>query len=426
MARVRPLDPDAFFDALAALPRVRAYLLALSGGADSVALLDLMSRLRERLAAPLAAVHVHHGLHPAADDWAAHCQALCAALDVPCRIERVQVERRRGESLEAAARRARYAVLARHLPAEGGLLTAHHQDDQAETVLLNLVRGAGNAGLAAMPPQRPFARGWLLRPLLGFRRQALRDYARARGLAWVEDPSNADPAHDRNYLRHHVLPALTARWPQVVPALYRVSRNAAASEALAADLAAADLGRLAGADGSLPVAGLLALSAPRRHNLLRHWLRLGGRPVTPDHAQLAALEHDLLHSRHDARPALVLGARTVYRWRDRLYHLPTPPPLPAVRRWRWPLDRPLTIPALGLHLEPQPLRCAVPGLGAGEVLEVRLREGGERLRPRGAAHHRPLKHWLQDWGVPPWRRDRLPLVYRDNALLAVWGYALAA
>ncbi len=426
MARPRPLDPDALYAVLATLPRVRAWRLALSGGGDSVVLLDLMARLRPRLDAPLAALHVHHGLQPEADAWAERCQALCRAREVPCQVLSVQVRRRRGESREAAARRARYDALARALPSGAGLLVAHHQDDQAETVLLNLLRGAGCAGLAAMPEARPFARGWLLRPLLGFRRQALRDYARAHGLSWVEDPSNADPAFDRNYLRHHVLPRLEARWPRVVPALQRASRNAAEAEAVARELAAADLDRLAGADGSLPVAALRALSGPRRRALLRHWLRLGGTPVTPDRARLAALEHDLLDSRHDARPALVLGRCTVYRWRDRLYRRPTLPEPPVGRRWSWRLDGPLHIPELGLYLEPQPVRQALPALSAGDTLTVRLREGGERLRPRGAAHHRPLKHWLQEWGVPPWRRARIPLLYRDDRLLAVWGLAVAA
>ncbi|OGI37123.1 MAG: tRNA lysidine(34) synthetase TilS, partial [Candidatus Muproteobacteria bacterium RBG_16_64_10] len=254
MGSSRSIDIDTDFSP-AALARIllerlklspaTRFQLAYSGGLDSHVLLHALAQLQRTHGLNLGAVHVDHGLQAASRDWAQHCARICAALGIPCIIERVQVPDARADGLEAAARRARYACLARHVGAGDALLTAHHLDDQAETVLLQLLRGAGVHGLAAMPAIAPFSAGVLARPLLGFTRTALAHYARAEKLQWIEDSSNRDLRRARNLVRHQVLPLLQQRWPAAVRQLAQTARHAAEAAALLDDLAGADLGACA-------------------------------------------------------------------------------------------------------------------------------------------------------------------------------------
>ena len=255
---------------LAALPPARRYYVAFSGGLDSQVLLHALAQLRRELAAPVAAVHIHHGLSPNADRWAAQCDAACAALAIPCEVRHVQARHAAGESREAAARAARYAAFAQILDTDDMLLTAHHQDDQAETLLLMLLRGAGVAGLAGMPAWRGLGRGRLARPLLSLSRQTLRDYALRCGLRWIEDESNFDTSLHRNFLRHEVLPRLREAWPAADRTLARSAAHLGEATELLAELAAGDVTALAGgAAGTLAVGGLVTLSPARARNCRR-------------------------------------------------------------------------------------------------------------------------------------------------------------
>lgn len=409
------LDPD--------LDRIKAALptngppvtlrIAYSGGRDSHVLLHWLAGQRAALAPHrLRAVHVDHGLHPDSARWADHCAAVCATLDVPLDVRRVDAHPARGDSAEAAARTARYAALAADMQAGDLLLTAHHQDDQAETVLLALLRGAGLAGAAAMPGLRRFGPGWLLRPLLDWPASRLARYALTHALQWVEDPSNGDARFDRNFLRGQVLPLLGRRWPAANAGLARHATHAAEAQALLDELAAADG---ATAD-TLAVTQLAALSAPRQRNLLRGWLRANGASVPPQ-ARLEALRHQALTAGADRLPYLPLGKHAVRIWQGRL-HL-TPEPLPAVPAGpvQWRLDAPLDVPGIGrLHAQISVgTGIAAALLGEPAMVEVRFRSdisGGKALKKR-----------LQAMAVPPWERGRVPLLFRGAQLLQVAGQA---
>ena len=257
-----------------------AWHIAFSGGLDSTVLLHLLANT-EHLP-PHKAIHIHHGLQAAADAWPSHCQSICDRLGVPLHVMHVQVQP--GASLERAAREARYQAFAEVVGAGEVLLTGQHRDDQAETLLFRLLRGAGVRGLAAIPMHRPLANGHLVRPLLDASRAELEAYAHEHQLTWIEDPSNADPRFSRNYLRHRVFPLLTERWPQAVSSLARTAEHLSEAQGLLDELAQMDLHA---ADQSSPfpwlplpslaLAPLRELSDARQRNVLRHWLTQIGR-----------------------------------------------------------------------------------------------------------------------------------------------------
>lgn len=401
-------------------PQAGSCHLAFSGGLDSSVLLHLLSEIRTRLPMPIRALHVHHGLQAGADAWERHCAARCRELAIPYRSLQVELPALAGESLEARARELRYQALAAELGEGDLLLTAQHQDDQAETLLLQLLRGAGPAGLAAMPARARCGAGWLLRPLLDCSRSELEAYARARGIGWVEDPSNQDPRFDRNFLRHEVMPLLRRRWPAVAATLARSARLSAELSELGGELAAQDLAACVGAGpGRLSVGALRALPAPRVRNLLRHWVqRQGGTP--PGSRHLQRLLDECLDSRPDAQPLVRWADQEVRRFGGELFLLEPLPPHDPGRRLEWPDQTPLRLPAgLGeLVLEPVEAGISARRWAAARV-EVRFRQGGERCRPAGSAHHRRLKELMRVWGIPPWERERIPLVYLDGELAAI-------
>jgi tRNA(Ile)-lysidine synthase len=398
-------------------------LVAVSGGLDSSVLLHLLAR---GPAAPrLAAIHCDHGLHSAAGEWAARCAALCQRLEVPFEVERLRIALDGGEGLEAAAREARYAALAARLPADGALLTAHHADDQAETFLLMALRGAGPAGLAAMPAAAPLGRGRHLRPLLDHDREELAAYAARHGLAWVDDPSNADLHRDRNRIRHLVLPPLRERWPAASRSLARAATLAAEADRLLATLADADLApyRDPTAPHRLPLAALAQPDPARVRNLLRRWLAVLGLP-TPPATALERMIDEVALARRDARALVEWPGGWVAKHRDAL-HAGAPLPEPPRAGLAWDARGVLRLPG-GTTLALEPARGeGLAAACAAQPLEVRFRAGSEVLRPAGAAHHRPLKKLLAEHGVVPWMRARLPLLYADGQLVAVAGVCVA-
>lgn len=417
--RAGPLAPARLREALARLPRSARYLVAYSGGPDSHALLHALAQPGALPpGAALAALHVNHGLQPRAEAWARHCAAVCGGLGVALQVLRVAADPAPGESPEAAARRARYAALGARLAAGEVLLTAHHRDDQAETVLLQLLRGAGPRGRAGMPRCRRLGAGWLGRPLLGTPRAALRAYLRARGLQAVEDPSNADPRYDRSFLRAEILPRLRRRWPAVERTLARAGAREARIEALLQDVAEADLAAARGpAPSTLRCEALRALPPERCRNVLRAWLRGLGLAV-PGAAPLERVLLDVLPARRDARPRVRWHGAEVRRHRELLHAMPPPAPHDPARVLAWDLQAPLALP--GGCLRVHPARGAGLALRCCEArAEIRFRRGGERCRPAGSAHTRTLKRLLQEAEVPPWRRERLPLLYLDGRLAAV-------
>ena len=398
------------------------YRVALSGGADSVALLHALCQLREALApAQVAAVHVHHGLHAEADAWESHCRRLCADLGVALVVVRVDGGAARGESPEAAARRARYQALASLVSDGEAICTAHHQRDQAETLLLQLVRGAGPAGLAGMPALAPLGEGWLARPLLDIGAQALRDYLARHHLPWLEDPGNADLRFDRNFVRHEILPHLERRWPGVQGTLARAACHQADSAVIARALAGIDLGAARGSSpGTLSAPALAALPAARARNLLRGWLAERGLPPAAA-THLKGILDQLVTARADATPLVSWPGAEVRRYRDALYALPPMPAHDATRVIAWNPGSLLELPHGALAATSARGRGLSVDRCARARVEVRFRHGGERFQPAGRRHCAALKKLLQTSAVPPWLRDRIPLVYVDGELAAVAG-----
>lgn len=394
-------------------------LLGFSGGLDSTALLHLLAAdagVRQR---GLRALHVHHGLHPQADLWAAHCLRACEALGVPLEIVRVEVDLGAGLGIEGAARAARHAAFAAAL-GEGEILAlAHHRDDQAETFLLRALRGAGSDGLAAMRPWRRYAGGWLWRPLLDLPRTALQDHAASQSLHWIDDPSNASPHFDRNFLRNAVLPLLRQRWPDAAGSFARSAALCAqANELLEAEDAAA-LAAARRAPHTLEVQPLQALPAARRARVLRRWIADLRLPPLPGNG-IARIEHDLLGSRHDANACFDWQGARVRRWRGLLHADVLPAPLPTDWQQAWDGRTALVMPG-GERLQ------LVGAAHFDAPLRVHARRGGERIVLPGRRHSHALKHVLQDAGMPPWQRARLPLLSAaDGTLLAAGDQIVSA
>ncbi len=385
--------------------------VAFSGGADSTALLAALAQLRRRESFTLRALHVDHGLQPQSADWARQARRTGRQLGVTVRVLRVTV--RRGGSLEAAARTARYAALAAQLRSGEWLLTAHHLDDQLETVLLQLMRGAGLAGLAAMAERLPLGAGTLLRPLLPVSHAQLVAWLRRRGLDWSEDPSNADERFDRNYLRRRITPALLARWPAAAQTVRRSAAHLAEARALLDQQADAQLALAADGD-ALRVPVLRRCSLPMRRQVLRRWLRLRGLPAA-DQSRLREIATAMLAARTDAMPLVKWPGAELRRHGSLLHAMAPLPPLPPAAEWL--TRRPMVLPQLGrLSLTPDPHGNVCLTRWPAR-LQVRFRDGGELLRT--AAGRQSLKDVLQRAGVPPWQRARLPLLYDGQQLIAV-------
>lgn len=414
-------DPECLVAALAPFDGVRQVWIAYSGGLDSTVLLRAAAAVRDRLPGALKAVHIDHGLHADSPRWAAHCLATCAGLAIPCTVRSLGLAPAPGESLEAVAREARYGELATLLGPHDLLLTAHNLDDQAETLLLALIRGSGVHGLSAMPAVAELGLGRLVRPLLETRRADLERYARTLGLDWVDDPSNGAVALDRNYLRNLVLPLLRGRWPAVSTTLARTASHCAEAAALVDRMAGETLPGLAGArPGTLSVPGLLRLDTPLCKGVLRLWLRRRGFPV-PDSAHLGRVLAEVLTARADADPLVAWRGCEIRRYREDLFAmrpLPAPPPGGEIP-WSGPrLDLPH---GLGT-LERFPERSGAV-LGKADLRDLRVRFGvGELVcRPPAGAHGRPLKKLYQEAGIPPWLRPLVPLIFDGEDLVAVAG-----
>jgi tRNA(Ile)-lysidine synthase len=393
---------------------VTRLVVGVSGGADSASLLSALAEIGRR---PVRAVHVDHGLQAASAELRASSHALCERLRIPLTVIEVRVEPA-GDSIEAAARAARYQAFARDLAEGECLITAHHAEDQAETVLLQLLRGAGIKGLSAMPVLRPLARGWHLRPLLQFKRRDLETYAAIRRVDAYEDPMNRDPRFDRAFLRSEIWPKIIERWPAAAAALGRAAGHAADAQELLDHAADAALVRLRDG-GALSVPALRALSERERVNVLRRWLA-EARIRAPSSARLAEGLRQTLTAEADHAPAVLWGAHALRRYRERLFlTAATVPALGAPREWpmrsqaRLELDH-----GLGALLWVGQ-RGGLDERRLPAALCVRRRSGGESLKPDARARTRSVQHLCQAMGILPWMRDALPMIYAGDSLVAV-------
>ena len=395
-------------------PDATGLVVGVSGGGDSACLLSALAELPHR---PVRAVHVDHGLQDASVALRGSSIALCERLQIPLTVIEVTVEAD-GESLEAAAREARYRAFALNLARGECLLTAHHAEDQAETVLLQLLRGAGIKGLSAMPMLRPLAGGWHLRPLLRITRRELALYAEIRGGEAQEDPMNRDLRFDRAFLRAEIWPTLIERWPGAAAALGRAARHAADAQCLLEQAADAALFRLR--DGSaLSVAGLRALAERERVNVVRRWLAESG-VVSPSSARLTEGLRQTLEADADHEPAIVWGGDALRRYRDRLFlTAATAPSLPTVRDWPMQLDSHLDLGSGLGTLRWVPRLAGLDAKRLPPTVTVRRRGGGETLKPSARGRTQSVQHLCQAMGVLPWMRDALPMIYAGDALVAI-------
>lgn len=422
-----PLTLPAWPAVAAEVGSVRRLLVGFSGGLDSTVLLILARQWSAQSGLPVLAVHVNHQLSPHAVHWQHHCQTLCVRWGIPFHAEAVNVANV-GQGLEAAARNARYEVFAGIAQAGDLLLLGHHCDDQVETVFLRLLRGSGVLGLRGMDRFSPWRHLHVLRPLLHFSKAQLLDIVRSQQALtgedwhWVEDESNFSDAFDRNYLRHRVLPLLETRWPRYAMAIERSAQHCADAQQLLDERAHEDLLARIRDDGGLLLIGdkSTALSHARQRNLLRYWLRCQ-QVKLPSEAQLDQILHTLIPAAEDGAPVVSWPGVDIRRYRQALYAVP---PLSA------PPQGVMVLPTLAHQVLPTGgmlIVCEQAGVHAlrfhglqARDITLRFRQGGETCKLAGR-HTRPLKKILQASALPPWWRDRLPLIYINDELAAVPG-----
>lgn len=415
---------ESLSEQLAGYPPGSRFAVACSGGLDSIVLLHAAhAALRHREAGALRAIHIQHGLSPNADDWEAHCRRVCAALGIPLHVEYLHVDRAAGASLENIARQRRYEAFESVLEWHECLLIGHHLDDQAETFLLRTLRGAGPRGLAAIPVSRVLGRGHLLRPLLNFTRASLEIWAQAQGLEWIDDESNASLQHDRNYCRHAVLPLLEARWPSYRQSWMRTAQLSNEADELMDALAQIDFQSVkTGSPGVLDTECLQSLSAARKRNVLRYWLQIAGAP-DPGWNVLTHIVKEMLTAGEQAHPELRWreGALSVVvrRHKGCLYLQKVLQSIASAAQFAWSPLEIVHLPSNGcvyaLAIDGQGLR-----IPQNAQLSLRYRQGGEICKLAGR-RSRPLKKILQDANIPPWLRERMPLVHVDEELVCIPG-----
>lgn len=423
------MKPDPAFDSLqlldtlARLPEPAKYWIGFSGGADSTALLQAMWECRDRIAAPVHAVHFHHGLADEADAWQAHCRSFCAERGIPFDSHRLTVDASGRASLEEAARNCRYRAVAEILGEGEMYLTAHHAEDQAETLFLNLMRGSGIEGIAGIPELRNLEKGWVARPLLDRYRPELEAFLESRNIPWLSDPSNEDTGFDRNYLRQELFPILEQRWPGLVRRLSRTARNARITAGAMAMFIENQSGDLIRDPLKMPLQKLLELGPEMQTLIVRQWLRRHEVPALPE-ARLREFLNQLAGAQLTSKAEVQWEGWMIKRYQRDLW-LHRRKPFLACPEVEWSSGMVLNLGA----------DCGTLGLGGKKTQIpkgwiVRARRGGDRLRllPNGPNHR--LKQLFQSVFVPPWLRAGVPVLEWDGEPVALgdWviGYRLKA
>jgi len=415
------LTLDWFGTHLSNITSASEFVVGYSGGLDSHVLLLLMAGLRRQgRVISIRAVHVNHGLSDNADVWQQHCQNVCDQLNVPLSVEKIKLDIKSGDSLEAVARDHRYHIFSEYCGPDECLLTAHTQTDQAETMLLQLLRGAGPKGLASMPTQKSFYQGEHVRPLLLHSREELQVYAEQHQLQWIEDDSNTDERFDRNFLRHQIFPRLKQRWSGVEKSMSRVAAHSA--EAVELLEQQADVHLRAMWDGNskqLYLSALLNLNDAQQRNVLRRWLHRM-KIVLPNSKKLIEIQEQINHAKKDANLCVRWGCVSIRRYREHVYLVHDIKPHDANTIIPWDGKSELLLPADIGKLDATVLKQFQIDINSLTLpLTVRFRRGGEVLQLPQRAHTHDLKKCLQEWGVPPWQRDRLPLIYHGDDLICV-------
>ena len=404
----------------------RVIWVAYSGGVDSHVLLHLLASSKDLPIHCLKAIHIDHSLHDRSAQWAMHCEKVANNLGVDFQSIKVEVLNSHAMGVEAAARKVRYQAIAEKLSAQDIVLTAQHQEDQAETLLLQLLRGAGPKGLSAMSSLSSLGEGKMVRPFLNTDQVEIMAYAREHKLEWVDDPSNTNNQFNRNYLRHEVWPVIIKRWPSASRLLSRSAKHCAEADTLLADLAKLDLAAVLGkkSKNSLTIDGLLSLSAERCKNLLRYFIVFHQFSL-PSATMLQRIIDEVCLSAEDSMPMIQWPGIQIRRYRGEIFFLK---PQKIVNTSQTFLCK--TPEGLKLFEGCILTWLVVKNRGISQVmfndgLRVGFREGGEKIKLHGHQHHKSLKTLWQEWAVPPWERDRIPLLFYDNELIAVVGYGLS-
>lgn len=387
-----------------------------SGGLDSTVLLHALST-HAKLQSKLIAIHVNHGLSPHALQWEAHCQKFCDSLNIPLIIKKIHDLQ--GGNREETARNARYQIFENLMANEDCLLLGHHQNDQAETVLLHLLRGTGVDGLAGMPEVKPFAKGELVRPLLSQPRSALSAYANLAQLPWVEDESNENTQFSRNFIRHAVLPLLISRWPQTIKNLSSMAKHCQQAQLNLKDLALLDCQNLFQSKQKLGIRGLTHLGKARLTNVLREWLKVN-QIKRPPVSTFNRIIEELINGKPDANSEVAWGEHRIKCYKENLYLLQIKQPKRSCRHWNQ-FPEPIQLEHVG-NLEAT-LKTEGLFIPPDSSIEIRFRQGGETFCWHNQT--KSLKKLFQEWQIPPWVRQLIPLIYVNQQLACIVGYAIS-
>ncbi len=396
--------------------------VAYSGGIDSHVLLEQLNNLNQGDAAiPLDAIYINHNLQDDAKHWGKHCQEVCLSMSVPFQQIEVNATPEAGESPEEKARSVRYQALENQLFANQWLVTAQHMDDQAETLLLQLLRGSGAHGLSAMPTKKNLGDGELHRPLLTISKGQITAFAKKNHLSWIDDPSNNDQAIPRNYLRKTVIPALEKMWPETIQMLERSASWLGESAEMMSEIAEQDFLVCRGDYQSLCLEKLMTLTPIRQKNLLRFWFHQRGLK-RPGNEKLLLIKEQIIHAREDANPQLDWQGISLRRFKDKLFMLPKGIETDINWQVSWGADSAVSlVNKIGVLSVSEVTGQGLKKHYQHKKLELRLRIGGEHCHPAKRNHSRSLKKLFQEYSVPPWYRDQWPLLYCDNQLIAVPG-----
>ena len=403
----------------------RVIWVAYSGGVDSHVLLHLLASSKALPIHCLKAIHIDHSLHDDSAQWAMHCAKVASTLGVDFQSIKVEVLNSHAMGVEAAARRVRYQAIAGKLSTQDIVLTAQHQEDQAETLLLQLLRGAGPKGLSAMASLSSLGEGQMMRPFLNTTQVEIMAYATEHKLDWIDDPSNSNNQFNRNYIRHEVWPLIIKRWPSASRLLSRSAQHCCEADTLLADLAKLDLAVVLGkgSENSLNIDGLLSLSIERCKNLLRYFI-VSHQFSLPSATMLQRIIDEVCLSAEDSMPMIQWTGIQIRRYRGEIFFLKPQKPVNTSHTFLCK-----TTERLKLFEDCFLTWLVVENMGISQAmfddgLQVGFREGGEKIKLYGHQHHKSLKTLWQEWAIPPWERDRIPLLFYGNELIAVVGYGL--
>jgi len=412
--RLLAFTAERLRNTLESFPTVNAYIIGFSGGADSTALLHALGTLQDQLTVPVSAVHINHGLHHDADLWQSHCEAFCRQISVHLVCLRVAPKNCSGKGLEAEARHLRYEAISTLIKPGAGLLTGHHADDQAETLLLNLMRGSGVDGLSAMPESRPLGEGLLQRPLLGFQNSVLKDYLREHSIDWIEDPSNQHLDHDRNFMRHEVIPLLEQRWPEVHKRLALTCKAMTGARHLLERFADNYVGQNLIHPFVMGMTPQLSADEELFKLVIRRWLKQSGAPSIPFY-RMEAFCQQSQQAGNDHKVAVRWEGWTLHLYDQRLWlHKGLElPPCPVID---WPAEE--SEIDLGNDVGRLALTGCKPGFPDG-IFSVGNRSATDQTAVNLGGQHKRLKALFQTAGIPPWLRDSIPLTTLNGELVAV-------